>query len=123
MLCYPRTARGIPEINFYYFYIVQIHPRLQGGAFSTPAGNIGQFFIFVVAIDRMRSSAAWKAAVLKVDRLSCLKPTDCCWQHHARRNRIIFLDLVKMGNRKNNSLKKMGNLSFPALTWDHSSTK
>jgi hypothetical protein len=35
----PRTAWGIPEINFYYFWIVPIHPRLQGGAFSAPAGN------------------------------------------------------------------------------------
>jgi hypothetical protein len=35
----PRTARGIPEIKFDYFLIVPIHPRLQGGAFSAPAGK------------------------------------------------------------------------------------
>jgi len=27
------------QIKFYYFSIVPIHPRLQGGAFSAPAGN------------------------------------------------------------------------------------
>jgi hypothetical protein len=38
-ICSPRTARGIPEIKFDYFLIVPIHPRLQGGAFSAPAGK------------------------------------------------------------------------------------
>jgi hypothetical protein len=29
-------------IKFVYFFIVQIHPRLQGGAFSAPAGKVLQ---------------------------------------------------------------------------------
>jgi len=36
----PATTRGIPEIKSYYFWIVPIHPRLQGGAFSAPAGKV-----------------------------------------------------------------------------------
>jgi len=38
--CTGQAARGIPEIKFCYFSIVPIHPRLQGGAFSAPAGKI-----------------------------------------------------------------------------------
>jgi hypothetical protein len=34
-----QAARGIPEITFYYFWIVPIYPRLQGGSFSAPAGK------------------------------------------------------------------------------------
>ena len=35
----PAHSAGIPEIKLYYFYFVLIHPRLQGGAFSAPAGK------------------------------------------------------------------------------------
>jgi len=35
----PAHSAGIPEFKFYYFLIVPIHPRLQGGAFSAPAGK------------------------------------------------------------------------------------
>jgi hypothetical protein len=34
-----QEARGIPGIKFYYFLIVPIHPPLQGGIFSAPAGQ------------------------------------------------------------------------------------
>jgi hypothetical protein len=34
-----QEARGIPEIKFYCFWIVLIHTRLPGGAFSAPAGK------------------------------------------------------------------------------------
>jgi len=35
----PAHSAGHPGNKFYYFSIVPIHPPLQGGAFSAPAGK------------------------------------------------------------------------------------